>query len=197
MLAGWLAGWLAGCYPKNIPPANADQLQPKLPHQSCVLRIPKKTPLNRRSSRHAPVILLPQKTSRLQTPTNSSPICRIRVARCGSQTRHRRHAPVIMLPQKTSSMQTPTNSGPSCRIRLARCGSHTGHLNPKASQTRTCQTVTPKNIPPANADQLQLKLPHPSRVLRIPKKTPLNRGAGIWHCRLSFLQHVFWKYYSS
>ena len=88
-----------------------------------------------------------KKTSRLQTPTKSSPICRIRVARCGSQTRHRRHAPVIMLPQKTSSMQTPTNSGPSCRIRLARCGSHTGHLNPKASQTRTCQTVTPKKHP--------------------------------------------------
>ena len=117
--------------PKNIPPANADQLQPKLPHQSCVLRIPKKTPLNRRSSRHAPVRLLPQKkTSRLQTPTKSSPICRIRVARCGSQTRHRRHAPVIMLPQKTSSMQTPTNSGPSCRIRLARCGSQTRHPKP-------------------------------------------------------------------
>ena len=72
-------------------------------------------------------------------------------------------------------MQTPTNSGPSCRIRLARCGSHTGHLNPKASQTRTCQTVTPKNIPPTNADQLQPKLPHQSCVLRIPKKTPLNR----------------------
>ena len=47
---------------------------------------------------------------------------------------------------------------------------------PKEQLTCTCQTVTTKkNIPPANANQIQPNLPHQSCALRIPNKTPQTR----------------------